>query len=147
MNAEDRKFEETMALLREAHREPIAEAHFAAVRARVLSKIEAEHRVRWRGWAVGLAAALVSAILLLAYWPRAAERPAMYAAVKEAALSREQPLPRKRSIQRPLRRRKTACATCGPTTYRFTGPPVSRPLVVKLITDDPNVVIYWISGE
>jgi hypothetical protein len=33
-----------------------------------------------------------------------------------------------------------------PAAYRVVGPPVPRPLVVKLLTDDPNVIIYWIAS-
>ena len=63
------KPDEAMDLLREAHREPIPEAHFAAVRARVLSQIAAERgvsrrRIWWYGFAVAAAAAL-----LLTFWP------------------------------------------------------------------------------
>jgi len=46
---EESGFEETLKLLREAHREAIPEAHFAAVRARVLSELAAGRRPWWRG--------------------------------------------------------------------------------------------------
>ena len=50
------KPDEAMDILREAHREPIPEAHFAAVRARVLSQIASERgvsrqRTGWYGFA------------------------------------------------------------------------------------------------
>lgn len=57
MSGEDQEFERTLELLREAHREPIAEAHYAAVRARVLAKLETRRRL-WLGvWVYGLVAA------------------------------------------------------------------------------------------
>jgi hypothetical protein len=34
-----------------------------------------------------------------------------------------------------------------PSAYRVVGPAAPQPLVVKLVTNDPNVVIYWFSGE
>ena len=50
-------------LLREAHREPIAEAHYAAVRARVLAELRQERRPVWRWiWVGGLAAVAVAAV-------------------------------------------------------------------------------------
>ena len=49
MNPEDQDFQETLAMLREAHQEPIAEAHYTAVRARVMARLETERRP-WR-WA------------------------------------------------------------------------------------------------
>ena len=45
--------------MREAHQEPIAPAHYAAVRARVLAELGRERRPLWRhAWAWGLAAAM-----------------------------------------------------------------------------------------
>ena len=70
MNREEQEFEQTVELLREAHREPIAEAHYAAVRARVLSQLAVERRP-WRRWMWGYGVGLVAmAMLLTIFWPR-----------------------------------------------------------------------------
>ena len=67
----DRDLEKTLEILREAHGEPIAEAHYAAVRARVLSELAVERRPWWRTWAYGfVAVAALAAMLLAAFWPK-----------------------------------------------------------------------------
>jgi len=146
MKSEDQEFQETLELLREAHREPIAEAHYAAVRARVLSKLAAEPRVWWRMWAYGFAIVAVVA-LLLGRTPWSArdspdpllaliERPTRVSTVDQGArptVGRRKRLPHHRVTT--------------PAAYQVIGPPAPQPLVVKLVTNDPNVVIYWISGE
>jgi hypothetical protein len=154
MNSEDQELRETLELLREAHREAIPEAHFAAVRARVLAKLAAERRPWWRGiWAYGFAAAMaVAAVLLVGVWPNH---------VTVATMRPAQPLPNgrgsegpseypsrtarvsKRFAGAPTHRRRQAA----PAPYRVVGPPAPQPLIVKLVTNDPNIVIYWISGE
>ena len=54
---------ESLALMREAHAEPIEAAHFAAVRARVFAELERGHSRRWRlAWVLAMAAAV--AVLL-----------------------------------------------------------------------------------
>ena len=147
------KPDEAMDLLREAHREPIPEAHFAAVRARVLSQIAAERGAsRRRVWLWGVAVVSATA-LLLAFWPKPA-------AITRVA--RETP-PR---IERPLADAHSSVGSDGPVGSKgheqtvagvrprarrrppvtgVIGPPNPTPLVVKMLTDDPNVVIYWIS--
>jgi hypothetical protein len=162
MNREDQEFKETLELLREAHREPILEAHFAAVRARVLAQLAAQRRPWWQGIrAYGFAAAAVAAILVAAFivgrapWsarvplhqPFArAERPTGASAADQgvrptndvgAGHARPAPVAH-------IRRRHSVGAVAA---YRAIGPPNPQPLVVKLVTNDPNVVIYWISGE
>jgi hypothetical protein len=140
------KPDDAMDLLREAHREPIPESHFAAVRARVLSQIAAEQAVsRHRVWPLGLVAALVTAgALLLAFWPKQQARPKPMQPATELAHRLEAPappvsasqLPRKGPVRRAHRRMQVT---------GVIGPRNPTPLVVKLLTDDPNVVIYWIS--
>jgi len=138
------KPDDVMELLREAHREPIPEAHFAAVRARVLAEIEAGHRQRdWRrvrGIASMAAAAAAMAAFLV--HPQRAVRPrrAEPVAAIQAAL-RTEPAAAARPAKRVYQRRAAVSAA----PYRVIGPPNRQPLVVKVITDDPNVVIYWIS--
>jgi len=150
MNGEDRELEATLELLREAHRQPIAEAHFAAVRARVLSDLARERRIWRRRWSFGFAAA-VAVILVSVFWPRhrVASRPTV--PTVEASHEVTQALPPVRASDSTprfsKRRRSVASRVVTRATYQMVGPAVSKPLVVKLITNDPDVVIYWISGE
>ena len=151
----NRDFEETLELLREAHREPIPDAHFAAVRARVLAEIAADRRPWWRGIrAYGFAAAAVAAMLLAAFWPKhEAQRPTVGQTLPPANRTVEQaghasPPPALQSVavRRMPGRRNRPPHNAAPAAYRVVGPPDPRPLVVKLITDDPNIVIYWIAS-
>jgi hypothetical protein len=141
------KPEEAMDILREAHREPIPEAHFAAVRARVLSQIAAERGAsRRRLWSWGLAVVSATA-LLLAFWPK----PVVPRRVaREITAGVEKPLADPRgSVSNGSH--EPAVAGVRPRARRrlpvtgVIGPPNPAPLVVKLLTNDPNVVIYWIS--
>jgi|HubBroStandDraft_4_1064222.scaffolds.fasta_scaffold492890_2 hypothetical protein len=151
---EESEFEKTLELLREAHREAIAEAHFAAVRARVLSQLAAERRPWWRGvWACGLAAAVAAAMLLAAFWPKHMVRPQTVGqalppanrALDHAGHASPRPALQSVSENRTVGRRKRL--PHNEAAYRVVGPPAPQHLVVKLVTNDPNVVIYWITGE
>ncbi|HUB80179.1 MAG TPA: zf-HC2 domain-containing protein [Bryobacteraceae bacterium] len=122
---------ESLALVREAHGEPIEAAHFAAVRARVLAGLERAPARRWRyAWAGALAAA----VLLVGLWPR----PELHMAVPipkapaAPAIARTVPPPHPRALAKPRPPEPVQQA--------------SAPMVVKLLTDDPDVVIYWITG-
>jgi hypothetical protein len=158
---EESGFEETLDLLREAHREAIPEAHFAAVRARVLSQLATRRRPWWRvGWRYGFAAAALAAMLLAAFvgwtpgwisWSARAPLDPLLARRNQPHAIPERPTGASAADQgvrptsagtRPFHRRRTAA----PAAYRVVAPPDPRPLVVKLITDDPNIVIYWIAS-
>jgi anti-sigma factor RsiW len=123
----------SLALVREAHAEPVEAAHLAAVRARVLAELERAPAGRWRfAWVPALAAALV--VLAVAICPRPDVRLAM--PMPQAPVAR----PVARTVLPP--HRKTA-ARPRPLAKREQQP--AEPMVVKLLTDDPNVVIYWIT--
>jgi negative regulator of sigma E activity len=146
MNSEDREFQETLELLREAHREPIEEAHYAAVRARVMAKLATERRP-WRRWiwAYGFAAAALAAVLVFVGRPSRVQQPARPISLSART---ERPVAGTAADQRvrptSVGRRKRLSHR---VDYQVIGPPALHPLVVKLVTDDPNIVIYWISGE
>jgi anti-sigma factor RsiW len=129
--------------LRDAHGEPIATAHCAAVRARVLAELGREKRPAWRRiWVGGLAAAAAAVVLLL--WPRAVQTPERIemAVVRPAVPQMEQPMPVVHaSVMNPRRARKAPREAAVSTPEKRP----AEPLVVKLLTDDPNVVIYWIA--
>jgi len=152
----NQEFEEILKMLQETHREPIAEAHYAAVRSRVLAQIAAERPSWWRWtWAYGLAA-LTLAILLfpkVGRTPWSARGPLAPLAAPQISLSAsaEGPAAEPAADQgvRPTTaaRRKRRPHIAAPAAYQVIGPPIPQPLLVKLVTNDPNVVIYWISGE
>jgi len=123
----------SLSLVQEAHNEPVEPAHFAAVRARVLAEIERGSARSWRfGWLYAMAAA---AVVLVAIWPRperhlALPMPPGPSAPVIARVPERAALPRPRKV-----------------VARLVKPPEpAEPMVVKLLTNDPDVVIYWITG-
>jgi anti-sigma factor RsiW len=134
--------EDSLTLLRSAHEEPIAAGHYAAVRARVLDRVARERRP-WRRWvwAAGLAAGLAVAGVFLAM--RSAEKPKVFVAAVRPRVAQEVPV-------RPVEPVAATVPARRPRPRRTVAPrppqPV-EPLVVKLITNDPNVVIYWIADR
>jgi len=137
---------ESLALLREAHDEPLAAAHFSAVRARVVAELEQERRRgafwarRW-AWSFGLAAAVVASLVMLALRPgRTPERPAPVVAANHPLVIADPEEPP--AVPPPHRR--VARRVVRPVVPDAPNP---EPLIVKLQTDDPNVVIYWIADR
>jgi anti-sigma factor RsiW len=126
--------EASQAFVREVHQENVpSAAPYEAVRARVLERIESRRRRAWfLGWTAGLAAAAIILMLLLLPRPPAVE-PVQFALKPPEAppiAPRARPIPHhRRSRMRPAVPAEV---------------PAAEPLVVKLITDDPDVVIYWI---
>jgi anti-sigma factor RsiW len=125
---------ESLALIRDAHAEPVEAAHFAAVRARVLAELERGRASRWRWmWAPALAAA-AAVVLLLVAWPRPEHRivlpmPHSLAAPLVAKVLPEPPKARLSTLQKTQK------------------PQASEEVVMKIETDNPDVVIYWIAEK
>jgi anti-sigma factor RsiW len=132
--------EDSLALLRSAHEEAIAAGHYAAVRARVQDRMARERRSAWRRWVwapafVAAGLALVGVFLT----KRPGERPKVYVAEVRPRVAQEVPVrPVEPVTPRAVQRRPRIRRRVAPEPQ----PPV-EPLVIKLITDDPNVVIYW----
>ncbi len=133
---------ESLLLLREAHGDGPAPAHCAAVRERVLAELGRPRRPWYLGrWALGLATAALVVLMALWMWPahRQPQPPPRSAEMASPPVPRpvvpsvESAPPRVRRAHVPRRRRPVPLAE------------PARPLVVKLVTDDPNVVIYWIT--
>ena len=130
----DPEWEKTRELLREAHQEPLAQAHFDAVRARVLERLQPRPRRIW--WPLWVGASLVATGVVI--WvalvgqvvrlPRPGQGPAppIGAITSAPQVAPVAPKPKLRRV------------------HRAKEPPTA-PLVVKLVTDDPDVVIYWIA--
>jgi len=140
--------------LRELHQEPVAPAHYAAVRSRVRSQIEGERSSRRKlVWAFGFAAVVLLAVF--ATWPRhggvqvarsepvvkplpSHTRPAMDkkpAETAEAAPAVEiKPV---HHLVKPVHRERTVRHREGPV----------ETLMMKIETDNPDVVLYWIAEK
>ena len=136
--------QQSLAWLKEEHDEPLAEAHFSAVRARVVAELENQRRPLWRrAWGYGLAAvAVVALLVMLALRPGRTpvvavrtNRSLTVAALSPPAVRdtvSPPPTPHRRVARRVVKREPA---------------PQPEPLIVKLQTDDPNVVIYWIADR
>lgn len=132
---------EGLAVLRGAHADELDAAAFTAVRARVLGELQ---RQPARRWLFGLGA--VAALLLLAIWMR----PVKHVAVAH----RELPAPVREAVRAPAVRKTPEVARAAPVRRHRTARTATlvrpaalpeKPLVVKLVTDDPSIVIYWIT--
>lgn len=119
-----------LELLREAHQEPLEPAPFTAVRARVLAQLELKRRPLW---AYGLVAAAVMLLVLLALRPGRAPRPQVMLVMPPPPPPKEMPVIVGQGRALPGRVKRAGRG------------PAQQPLLVKLVTDDPNVVIYWIA--
>ncbi len=133
--------EELRGLMGELRDEPVEEAMLAQVRHNVLAQLwdrpAASSRLVGRfGWKLALAAAAILAVVLL--WPRPhAGRPRM-ARVAPAHAAPIAPAPAAKIIpvrHRLRRHRRAPAAQPGP------------PLLVQFVTDDPNIVIYWLVDQ
>lgn len=133
---------ESLELLHGAHAEALAPGIYTAVRGRVLGDLQAElasRKVWWRSqWVYGLAAAVVMAVGL-ASWPRPkVEIPPLRVVAVIPPAPAAQVLRAVQGRSLPHKRRVAAAEQIG-------NPPPRQPLMVRLVTDDPNVVIYWIA--
>lgn len=135
---------QSLALLREAHAEPLDASAFAAVRARVIGELERRPAGRW--WLV-LAAACAAALLVAIFAIRTAPAPRQTVALRTAE-------PPRVEILRPAEPSPAPAPAVVVRVHHHRArrrPPLEspkaeeKPLVVKMVTDDPNIVIYWIA--
>ncbi|HTM49316.1 MAG TPA: zf-HC2 domain-containing protein [Bryobacteraceae bacterium] len=126
----------TQSALKDLRMEPVDPALVAAVRAGVLSGIDGRRRLFWP-WAAALAAAIGLAAILLAPPRKPGSPPMPVAVARPPAPAMEPPrreLPVSRAkVRRPRRRSKPEHP--------------AEPLVVKMLTDDPDVVIIWLVDQ
>jgi len=124
----------SMSLVREAHQDAIDAAHFAAVRSRVLAQLEHERRPVWRrAWVYGIVAVAAALVVAFAVRPsrRVVPRPPEAAMVRPPAPA----VARTALPPRPVRVRRKPRPKAAP----------AEQVLVRLVTDNPDVVIYWIS--
>jgi len=119
---------QSVEFLRERSADLPPEAAFTAVRARVLGRIAA--RRRW-GWAAAVAGTATAA-----------------ACLAFAVRTERQPLPKPPAV---VARVHHAPAEAFVLPRRVAPPPrvvlakASSPVWIRMVTDDPNIVIYWIA--
>ena len=153
--------------LREVHTEPLAAAHYAVVRGRVLAELDkpARHRAAWPlAWAAALALAAAVVLVVVMMKPAAVPAPDLPRLLAVAPRA-EHPAPREPASKRSLRsRERTGWQAKAPAPLR-SGGKVGQTLssvnqqvdpivlaavedspvrMVQLATADPNVVIYWL---
>jgi predicted anti-sigma-YlaC factor YlaD len=137
---------ESLEMLQGAHAEAAAPGIYTAVRGRVLGHLQAEleagearRRVWWRrGWVLGLAAAVAVMVVLLASWP--GPKVEMLRSRVVAMIPPAPPAQALRAVPAGSLPHKRRVVAAGPVEK-----PPRQPLMVRLVTDDPNVIIYWIA--
>ncbi|MGA2736141.1 MAG: zf-HC2 domain-containing protein [Bryobacteraceae bacterium] len=129
--------EELRALLSELRSDPLEDTMVAQVRQRVMAEVSAATRRPSRlYWKLAFAAALVLAAVLA--WPWHSSKHVPVAPIARAEPSHVTPPPvnivpaRHRVVRR---RRHAPVAQSGP------------PLLVQFVTDNPNIVIYWLIDQ
>jgi len=122
---------ESQAALKDLRHEPVDPAVLAAVRARVMERVMAPRRI-W-GWRVALAA-VAAAVVLVALLEREPVRPIAPLPKLQVPAAVPPPPPVVRAALPPKRRARPRVAE-------------PEPLVVKIVTDDPDIVIYWIADN
>lgn len=125
------------ALFRESGDEAIGDEMAMQVRRAVLARLPAENaRATPRYWAWALASGMVLAVILAL--------PSL--SPKQTLVERRQPTP-VRVAETPLPAspvRHAAVRRHHRAPTRRAAPQSGEPLLVQLVTDDPNIVIYWL---
>lgn len=134
--SDSEEFERNAAALREVDISPAA---FAAVRQRVLSEIQAKkRRTAWWTWSAVAAAACV-AMVCAAYLAPNPQRPAVLVAKKDPPKIEWTARP----VAHRVRHKSSGRLLADRAPVRKTEPLA----VVKMLTDDPNVIIIWLVDQ
>jgi anti-sigma factor RsiW len=127
------------ALLGELRDQPLEDAMLAQVRQRVLAEVGVATRQPSRlYWKLALAAALVLTAILV--WPRHAVK--QTPAASNTAQAEAGSVPAAAHGAAPLAR-KVRHRRHGRTPAPQPGPP----LLVQFVTDNPNIVVYWLVDQ
>jgi hypothetical protein len=134
--SDSEEFEKNAAALREVDISPAA---FAAVRQRVLSEIQAKkRRTAWWSWSA-VAAAASMAMLCVSYLSPSTEKPAALVAKKDP--------PKIEWTARPVAQRVHHKSSGRLLADRAPVRKTEPLAVVKMLTDDPNVIIIWLLDQ
>jgi hypothetical protein len=142
---------QALETLRESHQDVAAEAAFAAVRARVLAEVERERHPWWRRvWPYGAASAAAAvAGMVFWVWPAAPPPPQVAPArVPPAPVTRVHQAPEppaKAVLRRGLSPRRPRRVPPAPKAEVPSQPHQPETVVVRLLSNDPDVVILWIA--
>lgn len=139
----------SQAVLKALNEDAIDPAVLGAVRRRVLERIEDTRPSWWLAWrwkhavAVGLTAVVLAGVVL---WPERRvpppPAPAPMAEVREPVAEHAS---EQRGADPGIERRPVRKAV--KHVPRKPAPPRGEPLVVKMLTDDPDVVIVWLIDQ
>jgi hypothetical protein len=135
---------DTQAALHDLGQETIGPEAYREVREAVLRRI-GDRQSDWRMWYAIAAALVLAAVLGGLEWTRhrPVERPANVA-VKPQSQREATPIAPTAVVHRAAHRRRRGA---GPV-IRAAAPPQRQqneePLLVKLVSDDPDVIIYWL---
>lgn len=125
---------------------PLDAATLARVRAGVLAEIGRRRHAGPARW-LALAATLLAAVALWRFWeprpaePPAAEPPVVTPAPPDAEAAPEPPAVMAAAPSLPPPRDREPSP---PPPAAAVGPPERKPLVIKLTSSDPDLVIYWL---
>jgi len=127
------------AVLGELRDEPLEDAMVAQVRRRVIAELGRAGFSRRGALAplLALAAALLLATVLM--WPRHSAKPTAVAHVETPHVTPVAPAARTNIV--PVRHRAARQRRRAPAAQ--PGPP----LLVQFVTDDPNIVVYWLINQ
>jgi anti-sigma factor RsiW len=149
-------FKQAMETLREAHADEPPDAAFAAVRARVIGTLANERRPVWRRWAYALAAA-AAVVLAVGVWVRPSpappvaivrppERPVEARSVGQSPESTGGPDRVAKAVApRRVRHGATRRLRAVAGAHENRAPAPRETVEVRLVTDNPDVVILWIA--
>ena len=125
-------------LLGELRDDPLEDAMVAQVHGGVMAKVRTAEASPRGALAPLLAVAAATVLAVILFWPRHSPEPAKIARVQPAPLATIAPAQRVKIVparHRLVRRRRARAPQPGP------------PLLVQLVTNDPNIVIYWLVDQ
>lgn len=145
----------SQAVLKSLRQEHVSAAALSQVQTRVVAEIAARAKPVWGRWVYAIIGFAVAGAVAIGAWTRVQKPntvgsvPRVAAAPFPAIHPPERSAASEPSAVRPLKvkkRRHAPPRVETPAQTDVTSPPAKQ-LVVQLMTDDPNVVIYWLIDE
>src|SRR5262245_2423886 len=143
---------ESQATLKGLRQDTVSAAALASVRSAVLTQISIRPRPLWGRWVYGLAGAVFFLVIFLG-WSVEMRQPAVPPIVQNEPLPPPAVIPTETPVTTaanvPLRKKDGRRKPQGNARTQISPEPAEqpKPLVVKLLTDDPNIVIYWLIDQ